>query len=138
MKYLLDTNICIYTINKHPQNVFKKFHDICSGEQSDFLAISTLTLSELEYGIHKSLFISKNRISLSKFLNIISILPFDENAAYSYGKIRAYLEEKGKMIGGIDLLIAAHALSQNLILVTNNEKEFCRIPGLKVENWARE
>jgi tRNA(fMet)-specific endonuclease VapC len=128
---LLDTNICIYIINKKPIQVIQK---IISFEVSE-ICISSITLSELEYGVEKSKAPEKNRMALNEFLAPFEILPFDNICALMYGKIRASLEKIGSVIGPLDLLIAAHCLSVNYTLVTNNEKEFCRINGLKIENW---
>lgn len=134
MNYLLDTNICIYIIKKQPQEVLEKFNNLSPGN----VALSSITLAELNYGIMKSSDPTKNQEALSKFLTPLEILDFDYLATLEYGIIRAYLEKKGTPIGPLDTLIAAHAKSQNLTLVTNNEKEFERIPDLKIENWVNE
>ena len=131
MKYMLDTNICIYIIKKRPVQVLqtlqtKKIGDIC---------ISSITLAELEYGVEKSDQKMKNQLALTEFLAPIEVINFNDSAAKKFGEIRAYLERKGKVIGPFDLQIAAHALSEELILVTNNVKEFERVPDLKIENW---
>ena len=133
MNFLLDTNICIYIIKKKPLQAIEK---LISHNVSE-LSISSITLSELEYGIEKSKSPEKNRIALNEFLAPFEILSFNNAAALHYGKIRAKLEKKGKVIGPLDLLIAAHCLSLDYILVTNNEKEFCRVPKLKVQNWVK-
>jgi len=133
LNFLLDTNICIYIINKKPLHLIKK---LISCDVSE-ICISSITLSELEYGVEKSKSPEKNRIALNEFLAPFEILSFDNDAAFHYGKIRAKLEKNGNLIGPLDLLIAAHCLSLNYILVTNNEKEFCRIPELKVQNWIK-
>ncbi len=132
MKYMLDTNICIYTIKHKPAEVIKNFlkHD------PDEMCISTITYAELTHGIEKSRAIDKNRIALALFLSPITILEFDSYAAEEYGTIRAKLESKGIPIGPMDMLIAAHAKSKALTLLTNNTKEFLRVDGLKVENWT--
>ena len=131
MKYMLDTNICIYIIKKKPLQVIKKFQTIkISG-----IGISSITLSELEYGVEKSQKKEQNRLALFQFLTPLEIKVYDEAAAYAYGKIRSKLEKIGKPIGSLDFLIAAHALSLKSILITNNDKEFKRVPGLKIENW---
>ena len=132
MKYLLDTNICIHIIKQHPVQVINKIRELKSSD----LAISTITLSELEYGIAKSNKPLKNRLALSEFLSAIEILEYGAHASKIYGQIRVLLEKEGKTIGPLDMLIAAHALAEKLILVTNNEKEFKRIPDLEVENWT--
>ncbi|MFN5171372.1 MAG: type II toxin-antitoxin system VapC family toxin [Cyclobacteriaceae bacterium] len=132
MKYLLDTNICVYLIRERSKSLLEKI----IAHSSDGLALSIITICELEFGVAKSDAQDKNRIALDKFANKFSILPFTEKAAKTYGEIRASLERQGKPIGPLDLLIAAHALSENLTLVTNNEQEFNRVPGLQVENWT--
>lgn len=132
MKYLLDTNVCIYIIKKKPSQFFEKLETL----QINDVGISAITLAELEYGISKSMFPEKNKIALIKFLAPLEILPFAEKAAEIYGKIRSYLEKAGSIIGTLDLFIGAHAESENLVLVTNNVTEFSRIPNLKIENWV--
>ena len=133
MDYLLDTNICIYIIKKRPEKVLEKFNTLSLGD----VAISSITLAELHYGIMKSSNPKKNQEALDKFLTPLEILDFDYFATIEYGKIRADLEKNGTPIGPLDTLIAAHAKSQKLTLVTNNEKEFRRIPDLKIENWMK-
>lgn len=130
MKYMLDTNTCIFIIKKD-ENVLSHLKNIDFKE----ICISSITLSELEYGIAKSMYSEKNQKALDAFVYNFSILPFDSNATHEYGKIRANLEKIGSPIGGMDMLIAAHAKSQKLILVTNNTKEFIRVDGLKIEDW---
>jgi tRNA(fMet)-specific endonuclease VapC len=132
MEYLLDTNTCIYIIKRKPQKVFDKFKQLAPGSVS----ISSITLAELQYGVMKSMHPAKNSEALQKFLVPLQIVNFDSLATISYGHIRASLEQKGVPIGPLDFLIAAHALSLNLILVTNNEREFRRIDGLNIENWV--
>ena len=132
MKYLLDTNICIYIIKRKPIEVLEKFKQCKVGD----IGISTITLSELEYGVQKSGNPEKNKKALQEFLIPIEIIDFDYNASLTYGKVRSYLERKGTPIGALDTLIAAHALSMNIPVVTNNEKEFIRVPYLHVENWV--
>ena len=133
MIYLLDTNICIYIINKKPPAVVKRIQT----KLPEQIAISSITLAELEYGIVRSRYPDRNRIALLEFLIPFMILDFDQMASVVYGWIRSFLESKGKPIGPMDLLLAAQAKSRNMILVTNNEKEFNRIDGLQTENWAR-
>lgn len=133
MTYILDTNICIYLIKKKPPSVLNRLSKIKINEAG----ISTITLSELEYGAAKSSYPDKNRIALLEFASFFEIYSYDANAASEYGIIRADLEKRGKIIGAMDMLIAAQAKCLNLILVTNNEKEFKRIPGLKIENWVK-
>lgn len=132
MAYLLDTNICIYIIKNRPESVREKFETKQVGE----IGISSITLAELQYGVEKSSNPSKNQQALSLFLHPLSIYSFDLHAAQAYGKIRTELERKGTPIGPMDTLIAAHAISLDHILVSNNLKEFARIPILKQENWV--
>jgi tRNA(fMet)-specific endonuclease VapC len=129
--YLLDTNICIYIIKKKPADVLKTLKT----KSKKDIYISSITIAELEYGIAKSHFPEKNKIALIEFLSIFNILPFDDNDAVDFGEIKKELEKKGKIIGPMDLLLAAQAKSKKLILVTNNTKEFERVEGLKIENW---
>jgi len=133
MEYILDTNICIYIIKKRPINVFKKFRSLSVGS----IGISSITLAELQFGIMKSSNPEKNQEALDKFLIPLEIIDFGVNATIEYGKIRAELEKNGTPIGPLDTLIASHAKSLDLILVTNNEREFERIVGLKIENWTK-
>ncbi|RPJ39514.1 MAG: type II toxin-antitoxin system VapC family toxin [Planctomycetaceae bacterium] len=133
MNYLLDTNICIYIINKKPPAVLKRVQSKQPGQ----VAISTITLAELEYGVARSRYPDRNRIALLEFLLPFTILDFDQEACMEYGQIRALLDVKGKPVGSMDLLLAAQAKAHNLILVTNNEKEFAQVDGLRIENWTR-
>ena len=133
MKYLLDTDMCIYIINKKPDRVIQRVRKFEPGD----LGISVITLSELQKGVSKSLHKKKNQDALNHFISVFSVLSYEPSDAKAYGEIVASLEEKGQIIGSNDLFIAAHALSRKLTLVTNNEKEFSRVQGLKVENWAR-
>jgi tRNA(fMet)-specific endonuclease VapC len=119
-------------MNNRPVDVIKKFKQIRMGE----IGVSTITTSELQYGIAKSQRQKTNQIRLNEFIAPLEILPYDDAAAKAYGAIRFQLEKIGQPIGPLDLLIAAQAMSQNLILVTNNDKEFVRIKKLKVENWV--
>jgi len=132
MKYMLDTNMCIYIIKKQPENVLKKFKSLNLGD----VCISSITLSELMYGVEKSQYQEKNKAALEEFVLPLDILSFDTESAYRYGHIRASLEKKGMLIGSMDLMIAAHALSTHSIMVTNNVKEFSRVPNLIVEDWT--
>ena len=132
MKYLLDTNICIYTIRKRPVRVLKQFQEHDLGE----IGISSITAAELWYGVGKSKQKEQNEKALRQFLFPLEIVPFDSRAAETYGVIRALLENQGKPIDPLDILIAAQAVSMGTILVTNNEKEFKHIPRLQIENWA--
>jgi tRNA(fMet)-specific endonuclease VapC len=133
VKYLLDTNTCIYIINKKPPSAVGRIRS----KQPDEIAVSTITIAELEYGAYRSKHVDQNRIALLEFLVPFVILDFDQSAAAVYGSIRTSLEQKGTPIGPMDLLLASQAMSQHLILVTNNEREFRRVVGLQTENWAR-
>ncbi|QQO07869.1 type II toxin-antitoxin system tRNA(fMet)-specific endonuclease VapC [Breznakiella homolactica] len=130
--YLLDTNICIYIINKRPQVVIEKIKTL---EPID-IKLSSVSVSELEYGVSKSKFREKNREALIHFISGFDIIPFNEIDAEVYGLIRADLENRGEIIGPYDMHIASQAISRNLILVTNNTNEFQRIKNLKLENWV--
>jgi tRNA(fMet)-specific endonuclease VapC len=132
MSFLIDTNICIYIMNKRPPEVIQKFKRTSVGQ----IGISSITVSELYYGACKSKWQKQNLKRLEEFLIPLEILAYDERASKCYGEIRSELENQGKIIGPLDLLIAAHALSRDLVLVTNNEYEFRRIKSLRVENWA--
>ena len=135
MKYLLDTNICIYIINEKPGKILKKFSQYPVHE----FGISSITHAELQYGVAKSKQKSRNQAALHEFLLPLTILPFHgKRLVERYGEIRAFLESKGKMIGPLDTLIAAHALSLDLTIISNNIREFSRIPNLKCENWISE
>ena len=132
MKYMLDTNICIYIIKHKPEKVIERFLKLNPKE----ICISSITFAELSYGVEKSLAKIKNHIALTLFLSNIEIRSFDMKAAEEYGGVRAELEAKGLPIGPLDTQIAAHARSLGLVLVTNNTKEFERVSGLQLENWA--
>ena len=131
MKFMLDTNICIYIIKRKPVTVINNLKNISVSD----IGISTITLSELEYGVEKSQHKQQNKIALLQFLTPLEIVPYDDLAARAYGRVRHILEREGQPIGPLDLLIAAHAISLHSILVTNNEREFRKVPELKVENW---
>ena len=133
MKYLIDTNICIYIMNKRPIAVIHKFKQF----DVDEICVSTITVSELQYGVSRSRDHRLNKQRVEEFLSPFEISAYDEAAANIYGDIRRQLEKAGEPIGPLDLLIAAHALSGNFVLVTNNEKEFKRVENLKIENWAK-
>jgi tRNA(fMet)-specific endonuclease VapC len=120
-------------MNKQPKDVIQKFRQFDIGE----IGVSTITVSELQYGIAKSKNQALNTIRVEEFLAPLEIISYDESAANIYGDIRYRLEKSGQPIGPLDLLIAAHALSRKLILITNNDNEFKRIKYLKVENWAK-
>ena len=132
MTYMLDTNICIYAIKNKPERVLKQLYE----HLEDGMCISSITLAELAHGVRKSLYPEKNEEALLQFLSILDILDFDDLAAMEYGKICAHLQRQGRPIGGMDMLIAPHAKSEDLILVTNNLREFERVPQLKLENWT--
>jgi len=132
IKYMLDTNIGIYIMNRRPIEVINQFKQFDIGE----IGVSTITVSELRYGAAKSKNREVNQQRVDAFLLPFEIMPYDEIAADSYGHIRWQLEKRGEMIGPLDLLIAAHAVSRDLVLITNNEREFKRVENLKLENWA--
>jgi tRNA(fMet)-specific endonuclease VapC len=132
MKFMLDTNTCIYLIKQKSSKVLKHFKRYSAGD----IGISSITLAELRYGVAKSEFVQKNREALNEFILPLEIVNFDEKAAEIYGTIRAGLEKAGNPIGSMDMLIGAHALSLGAILVTNNIKEFKRIKNLKVVDWT--
>lgn len=132
MRYMLDTNICIYLIKKKPAGVIQRLQSLRISD----VGLSSITLAELEYGVEKSQRPDQNRWALTEFLSPLDILSFDAAAAQRYGAIRSRLEKSGKVIGSMDLLIAAHALSLGAVLVTNNASEFRRVEELTVENWV--
>ena len=131
--YLLDTNICIYIIKKKPIEVFEKFKKLELGT----LKISSITVAELYFGAYNSQNFEKNIETIKNFLLPFEIINFDDKSSIEYAKIKADLRKKGQIIGELDMQIAGIALSNNLILVTNNEKEFIRVNNLKIENWIR-
>ena len=132
MNYMLDTNICIYVIKHKPPSVLQRFHD----HIKDGLCISSITLAELSHGVEKSEQREKNAGALLHLVDLLKIVPFDNHAAYEYGKICAFLQSQGTPIGTMDMLIAAHARLHGFVLITNNVREFSRVPGLIVENWC--
>jgi tRNA(fMet)-specific endonuclease VapC len=134
MKYLLDTNICIALIRQRPAGLLQRLTTLKPGE----VCLSSITMTELIYGAAKSSQAEQNLAALEQFLLPLELVNFDESAATAYGQIRAGLERQGKVIGSMDMLIAAHALSLNTILVTNNTKEFGRVSGLLLEDWISE
>lgn len=134
MNYLLDTNICIYLIKKKPFTLLQEFNQYSLGE----IGISVITVAELQYGVQKSRRPAQNQRALTQFLLPLTVVEFDYQATLRYGQIRAELEAAGTPIGPLDTLIAAHALSLDVTLVTNDIKEFERVPDLKVVNWAAE
>ncbi len=132
MKLLLDTNICIYIIKQQPPAVLERFLEYQIGD----IGISSVTLSELRYGVAKSTHREKNAKALDEFIIPLEVLPYDEAAAHVYGDIRATLEKAGTPIGSMDLLIAAHAVSLGIPLVTNNTREFSWVPSLNIVDWT--
>jgi tRNA(fMet)-specific endonuclease VapC len=134
MMYMLDTDICTYTIKRKPSQVLKRLETL----QPGMVLMSSITFAELMNGAKKSNFAEDNIRRLEALSEIIEVIPFDKDAAIAYGKIRSDLEKRGMIIGGNDLLIAAHAISRDLVLVTNNTREFSCVSGLKLENWAAE
>lgn len=131
MRFLLDTNICIYVINERPAAVLERF---LVNEEAG-LGISAITASELYWGVRKT-GSQRNLRALESFLAPLAVMDYDLAAAQAYGELRAALEKKGSPIGPLDTQIAAHALALDLTLVTNNQREFKRVPGLRLENWA--
>lgn len=131
LKYLLDTNIVIYVLKRRPKEVLDIFNANASR-----MAISSITLSELMYGAEKSLNTDKNLEAVEEFVSHLEVLPYDAKASQHYGQIKAALEKKGQIIGENDINIAAHAISHGLILVSNNVREFKRVPNLALENWV--
>ena len=133
MKFMLDTNTCIYIIKRKPPDVIERFNQT----EISQIGISTITLSELFYGVSKSSKPEQNQTALTQFVAPLEILPYGDETSQYYGDLRAHLEKQGTPIGSLDMLIAAHALSLACTLVTNNEKEFTRIPNLIIDNWAK-
>lgn len=131
MKLMLDTNICIAMIKQKPKDILQKFNSYQLGD----ICISSVTLAELRYGVAKSQYQEKNRVALDQFILPLEVVDFDEPATLHYGTLRAMLEKQGTPIGALDMMIAAHALSLNVCLVTNNTREFDRVSGLKVIDW---
>ncbi len=131
MKYLLDTNICIYIIKRKPEKVLRKFAALTPGD----VCISAITLYELSYGAYKSQAIEKNIAAIQQFSSPLELLPFDAQDSGVCGQIRASLEKSGQVIGPLDLQIAAQAIAKGLTLVTNNIREFQRVPNIQLENW---
>lgn len=131
MLYMLDTNICIFGIKGHA----KVLQNITSHPAKE-ICISSITYSELCHGVENSQAVLKNKLLLHSFLAAIKILPFDAEAAEAYGKIRTYLQKQGTPIGPLDTLIAAHGQAAGAVIVTNNTREFSRVPGLNLEDWT--
>jgi tRNA(fMet)-specific endonuclease VapC len=127
----LDTNICIYIINAKPPAVLARFQQYRMGD----IGLCSAVAAELAFGVAKSGSL-RNRQALEMFLAPLSILPFDDSAIWAYGDLLADLERRGTAIGALDTMIAAHALSQHGLLITNNIREFAKVPGLQLDNWA--
>ena len=131
LAYMLDTNICIYVIKTHPPELQQKFDTL-----AEQLCISSITFGELHYGAEKSARPARNLTELRNFAARLDVLSFDDKAAAHYGQLRAELEHMGKPCGLHDMQIGGHARSKGLIVVTNNPREFSRMPGVRVENWV--
>ncbi|MBI1777620.1 MAG: type II toxin-antitoxin system VapC family toxin [Proteobacteria bacterium] len=131
LQYMLDTNICIYVIKNYPPKLRERFNRL-----AEQLCMSSITLGELQYGAEKSARRLENLQAIEHFSARLEILPFMPKAAAHYGQIRAELERAGRTIGPYDMLIAAHARSEGLVVVTNNAREFRRVPGVRVETWG--
>jgi tRNA(fMet)-specific endonuclease VapC len=131
LTYMLDTNICIYVIKNYPAELRKRFNLL-----AEQLCISSITLGELNYGAEKSVRRLENLQAVEEFVYRLDVLPFSAKAAIHYGQLRAELERAGTPYGPHDMLIGAHARSEGLIVVTNNMREFARMPGLRAENWV--
>jgi len=132
MKYMLDTNICIYAMKNKSEKVLQRLKE----EINEGVCISSITLAELEYGMEHSLNPAKNEQALLRFLVPLSVLPFSAAAASEYGEIRMLLQKQGTPIGPLDMLIAGHAKVEGITLVTNNVREFEWVPLLEIENWV--
>jgi tRNA(fMet)-specific endonuclease VapC len=130
-KYLLDTNTVIYVLKRRPREALEVFNT-----NANRMAISSITLAELMYGAEKSPNLDKNLEAIEEFISHLDVLAYDAKASQHHGQIKAALEKKGEIIGENDIHIAAHAISQGLILVTNNLREFKRVPNLALENWV--
>ena len=131
LTYMLDTNICIYVMKNYPPNLLGKFNAL-----AEQLCISSITLGELHYGAEKSARRADNLIAIQHFTARLDVLAFETKAAAHYGQVRAELERAGAICGPHDMQIGGHARSEGLIVVTNNMREFSRMPGLRTENWA--
>jgi len=133
MRFMLDTNTCIELIRERDERVLRRM----KRRSPDDICVSSVTLSELEYGVAKSANPKKNRLALAQFMTPLTVAPYDDAVAPAYGRVRTQLEKAGTPIGPLDTMIAAHALSLGLTIVTGNEREFRRVSGLKVQNWAK-
>ncbi|ALA26533.1 twitching motility protein PilT (plasmid) [Piscirickettsia salmonis] len=134
MLYMLDTNICIYLIKQKPRSYYERLMEV--EKSRHILAISSIVLSELQFGVARSQHQRKNQEAINTLVNKLEVLPYEEKAAKYYGDLRADLQKKGTVIGGNDMIIAAHALSEKAVLVTHNTKEFQRVEHLEFEDWA--
>jgi tRNA(fMet)-specific endonuclease VapC len=133
--YMLDTNTCIFAIKGAKTEKYEHIVSILNDKRTDGLSISAITLAELEFGVANSAFPEKNAVALMNFVSIMDVLPFEDGAAIEYGNIRAALQKIGRPLGPLDMLIAAHAKTLGHTLVTNNTREFERVPGLIIEDW---
>jgi len=131
LRYLLDTNICIHVLKHKPESARRQFN-----HHAAHLSTSSVVMAELRHGAEKSARPTENRDALETLAARLTVLPFDDRAADHYGRIRAELERAGRPVGSYDLMIAAHARSLGLTLVTNNTREFERVPGIVLENWV--
>lgn len=131
LRYMLDTDTCIYVIRDRPDRLRQRFNRF-----AEQLSISAVTVAELAYGAEKSAKTVENLAAVEQFCANLSVLPFAERAAHHYGQIRSELERLGRPIGAYDLMIAGHARSEGLTLVTYNEREYRRVEGLRIENWT--
>lgn len=134
MLYMLDTNICIYLMKRRPISYFEKLESL---QQTNTIAISSIVLSELQYGVANSQHQEQSQITLNMLLSKLDVMPYTEQCAFYYGQIRSLLKNTGRMIGGNDLFIASHAMAESATLVTNNSSEFERIPQLLINNWDK-
>jgi tRNA(fMet)-specific endonuclease VapC len=131
LQYMLDTNICIYVIKNYPPTLRERFNSLAEG-----LCISSITLAELHFGAEKSARRVENLEAIAQFAARLDVLPFPPKAAAHFGQIRAHVERLGRPVGPLDILIGAHARAEGLTVVTNNAREFERLPGVQVENWV--
>jgi len=132
---MLDTNICIYILNKKPISYIKKLENL---EKKYSIAISSIVLAELQFGVSNSKYKEQNQINVNNLISKLEIIDFTEQCALYYGEIRANLKRKGIIIGNNDLLIASHAICEKATLVTNNTSEFQRVDNLKLEDWSED
>lgn len=133
MRFMLDTNSCVDLIRQRDDRILRRM----KRHRPEDLCVSSVTLSELEYGAAKSANPGKNRLALAEFMTPLSVMPYDDAVAPVYGRVRADLERAGTPIGPLDTMIAAHALALGMTVVTDNEQEFSRVVGLKVQNWTK-